>query len=222
MDKLYLLKEYSSFEYQKEDEDLKAALEDRSKPLILTGVIQRFDVLNKNGRVYGEDILLREVQNYNEVFVKGDSAWGELDHADSPIVSTKNVCHLIKKIWVEGNAVKAKIQILENPNGEIVRSMIKAGGKPGISSRAVGSLEKRHFGKEGVVDYVGEDLQIICWDIVSEPSTPGAYMSLTEARELKPEEMKALNEYNAKFGLSKKKDSQLIKTMDEIISLRKK
>jgi hypothetical protein len=141
-------------------------------------------------------------------------------NCDSPIVSTKNISHIIKKIWVEGNAVKAKIQILNNPNGDIVRSMVEAGGKPGISSRAVGSLEKRQFGNDGVVDYVGEDLQIICWDIVSEPSTPGAYMALTEARELNKEELKALNEYNTKFGVSKR-NHKLNQTMNEILSLRK-
>lgn len=97
--------------------------------------------------------------------------------------------------------------------------MVEAGGKPGISSRAVGSLEKRHFGNDGLVDYVGEDLQIICWDIVSEPSTPGAYMTLSEARELSKEEVKALNEYNTKFGITK--DTRLNKAMDEILSLRK-
>jgi hypothetical protein len=141
-------------------------------------------------------------------------------HISSGVVSTKNISHIIKKIWVEGNAVKAKIQILNNPNGDIVRSMVEAGGKPGISSRAVGSLEKRQFGNDGVVDYVGEDLQIICWDIVSEPSTPGAYMALTEARELNKEELKALNEYNTKFGVSKR-NHKLNQTMNEILSLRK-
>jgi hypothetical protein len=220
MDKLYLLKEYTSFDYDKDDKDTVEALKDRSKPLFLTGVIQRFDVLNKNGRVYSKDILLAEIENYNNVFVKGDCAWGELDHADSPIVSTKNICHIIKKIWVEGNAVKAKIQILNNANGDIVRSMVEAGGKPGISSRAVGSLEKKQFGNHGIVDFVGDDLQIICWDIVSEPSTPGAYMSLTEARELKKEEIEALNEYNTKFQI-KKRNHKLNKIMNEILSLRK-
>ena len=221
MDKMFLLREYASFEYSKEDEDLKAALTDRSKPLILTGVIQRSDTLNKNGRIYTKEILFPEVQNYNDIFVKGDCAWGELDHADSPIVSTQNVSHLIKKIWVEGNVVYAKIQILNNPKGDMVRSMIEAGGRPGISSRAVGSLEKKHFGENGMVDFVKDDLQIICWDIVSEPSTPGAYMMMTEARELRGEEIKALTEHNSKFGVNRK-IGRVSKVIDEILSLRKK
>lgn len=220
MNKMFLLREYASFEYQKDDDDLKAALNDRSKPLVLTGVIQRCDTLNKNGRIYTKDILLPEVENYNNIFVKGDCAWGELDHADSPIVSTQNISHLIKKIWIEGNVVYAKVQILNNPKGDMVRSMIEAGGRPGISSRAVGSLEKRHFGNEGMVDFVKEDLQIICWDIVSEPSTPGAYMMMTEARELKAEELKALNEHNNKFGVNRR-DGRISKIVDEILSLRK-
>ncbi len=221
MDKKYLLREHVSFEYQKDDEDLKAALSDRSKPLILTGVIQRCDTLNKNGRVYPKDILFPEIENYNNVFVKGDCAWGELEHTDSPIVSTQNISHLIKKIWIEGNAVYAKVQILNNPKGEMVRSMVEAGGRPGISSRAVGSLEKRHFGHDGAVDCVKDDLQIICWDIVSEPSTPGAYITMTEARELKSDELKALNEHNSRFGLNRK-NNKISKIVDEILGLRKK
>ena len=219
--KMFLLREYASFEYAKEDEDLKEALRDRTKPLILTGVIQRSNTLNKNGRIYSEEILMPEVKNYNEVFVKNDCAWGELDHADSPIVSTQNLSHLIKKIWFDGNAVYAKIQILNNPKGDMVRSMIEAGGRPGISSRAVGSLEKKHFGENGMVDFVKDDLQIICWDIVSEPSTPGAYMMMTEARELRGEEIKALNEHNNKFGVNRKA-SRISKVVDELLSLRKR
>ena len=64
MDKLFLLKEYASFEYDKEDKDTSEALKDRTKPLFLTGVIQRYDILNKNGRVYGKNILLPEIENY--------------------------------------------------------------------------------------------------------------------------------------------------------------
>jgi len=221
MDKMFLLREYASFEYDKENEELKAGLADRSKPLFLTGVIQRSDTLNKNGRIYTKDILMPEINNYNEVFVKNDCAWGELDHADSPIVSTQNISHLIKKIWFDGNVVYARVQILNNPKGDMVRSMIEAGGRPGISSRAVGSLEKKHFGENGMVDFVKDDLQIICWDIVSEPSTPGAYMMMTEARALRTEEVKALNEHNNKFGVNRKA-SRISKVVDELLSLRKR
>ena len=218
---MFLLREYASFEYDKENEELKAGLADRSKPLFLTGVIQRSDTLNKNGRIYTKDILMPEINNYNEVFVKNDCAWGELDHADSPIVSTQNISHLIKKIWFDGNVVYARVQILNNPKGDMVRSMIEAGGRPGISSRAVGSLEKKHFGENGMVDFVKDDLQIICWDIVSEPSTPGAYMMMTEARALRTEEVKALNEHNNKFGVNRKA-SRISKVVDELLSLRKR
>lgn len=141
-------------------------------------------------------------------------------NSDSPIVASKNISHLIKKIWYEGNVVYAKIEVLDNPNGDIVRSMIKAGGRPGISSRAVGSLEKRHFGNDGMVDFVKEDLQIICWDIVIEPSTPGAYMVMSEARELKAEELHALNENNSKLGINKR-SNKISRILDEILSLRK-
>jgi hypothetical protein len=220
-EKLFLLREYTTLDYKKDDDDVINALQDKTKPLILTSIIQAFDTLNKNGRIYVKDILAPEIQNYIKVFVEGACAWGELGHTDSTIVEPDNVSHLIKKIWIEGNNVMAKIQILNNPKGDMVRSMIEAGGKPGISSRAVGSLEKRNHHHHGSIDYVKDDLQIICWDIVTEPSTPGAFMQLSEARELRPQELKALHEHNSKYKINKKND-KINKIIDEILSLKKK
>ena len=84
---------------------------------------------------------------------------------------------MIREIWMDGNVVYGKVQILETPCGNIIKAIIKAGGKPGISSRALGSLQR-----ENNVNVVQDDLQIICWDFVSEPSTPAAFMTLAEAK----------------------------------------
>jgi putative transposon-encoded protein len=187
-----------------------------------TNIFLSFDTV-KREKYFVENKMVYCVTTKNGNFLTRNGEQGRVHwtgNSDSPIVTAKTTCHLIKKIWTEGNAVYAKIQILDNPNGDIVRSMIKAGGRPGISSRAVGSLEKRHFGNSGVVDFVKDDLQIICWDIVTEPSTPGAYMTLSEARELRDEEIKLLNEHYGRPNRARK-ENKISNIIDEITSLRK-
>jgi len=179
-----LLREFSRFELDSdEQETTQEGPHDYSKlkdgePLILTGVIQRANTLNANGRVYPLDVLRQEISNYQKL-IKENRAFGELDHAEEPIVNMKNVSHMIKKIWMDGDNVKAKVHVFDTPSGKIIREIVRGGGVPGISSRALGSLKK-----QGDVNYVQDDLQIICWDFVSEPSTPGAFMKLAESKKL--------------------------------------
>lgn len=179
-----LLREFSRFELDSDEEEAaQGTPHDFSKlrddqPLILTGVIQRANTLNANGRVYPFEVLKQEIMNYQKL-IKENRAFGELDHAEEPIVNMKNVSHMIKKVWMEGDNVKAKVHVFDTPSGKIIREIVKGGGVPGISSRALGSLKK-----QGDVNYVQDDLQIICWDFVSEPSTPGAFMKLAESKKL--------------------------------------
>lgn len=167
----YLLTEVTTFDFEE-----KALEEDSDGHMILQGIIQKANTLNQNGRVYPKNLLEREVENYSKL-VRENRAFGELEHADSPMVNLERASHLITKIWMEGDIVKGKVKILETPCGKIIKAIIKAGGKPGISSRALGSLTKQNG-----VDVVQDDLEIKCWDFVSEPSTPGAFMHLTEAK----------------------------------------
>lgn len=215
-EKLFLIKETNTFSFEVSPET-KENIHDRSKPLDLVGIIQKCDTLNKNGRIYTREILFNEIANYKKNFVEQQCAWGEIDHVDEPIVHAKNACILFKEIWINGNDVYGKIRVLNNINGDIVRSMIEAGGKPGISSRAVGSLrEEYHNGKH--VNVVNNDLQIICWDIVSDPSTPGAYMGLVnEARELNDKEIKALNEYNVRHNITKKHNTSKFNNINKMV-----
>ena len=143
--------------------------------VFLSGLMQEADVLNGNGRVYTPDILKREVENYKKA-VKERRALGELDHPDDSVINLKNASHLVVDVWTEGNKVMGKIEVLDTPSGRILKDLIKAGVKLGISSRGLGSLKK----KEGR-DYVQDDFQLICFDMVSEPSTPNAYM-MSEAK----------------------------------------
>ena len=103
-------------------------------------------------------------------------ALGELDHPDDSVINLKNASHLVTDIWMEGNNVMGKIEILSTPSGNILKDLIDAGVKLGISSRGLGSLKKK-----GEKNYVEDDFQLICFDMVSEPSTPGAYM-MTESK----------------------------------------
>lgn len=165
----HLLQEYTAFEVDsnlvKESRDL------HNGKLIVRGILQRADTLNQNGRIYPKDILERELENYQKL-IRENRALGELDHADSPVVELKNVSHVIRRAWMEGLVLMGEVEILETqPNGKIAAGLIESGIKVGISSRALGSVRK--VGDHNVVQ---EDLQLICWDFVSEPSTPGAFM----------------------------------------------
>jgi hypothetical protein len=155
--------------------DVKPALVKESREanggkIILSGIIQKADTKNQNGRIYPESVLRREVDNYMKA-VRENRAFGELDHPESSTVSLKNVSHVIREIWWEGKDVFGRVEILNTSAGKILEGILESGGVPGISSRGVGSTNK----KEGA-DVVSEDYQIICWDIVSEPSTPGAFL----------------------------------------------
>lgn len=171
MDKL-LLQEYASFKYDKTvDKEGKPRISERGN-LLVRGIIQRADALNQNGRIYPRFILEREVQNYMAK-VKDRSATGELDHADSPVVNFQNTSHVITEIWWEGNDLYGEIEVLESlTQGKNLKGLIDNGIKIGISSRALGTVTK-----QGNADMVQDDLMLVCWDIVSEPSTHGAFLS---------------------------------------------
>ena len=146
--------------------------------IYLTGKLQEADIQNGNGRVYPYKVLAREVQNYQKL-VKERRALGELDHPDSQVINLQNACHLVTKIWMEGNSVMGKIKVLNTPSGQVLKSLVESGVKLGISSRGMGSVSES---KGNVV--VQEDFQLICFDFVSEPSTPNAFM-MKEAKEYK-------------------------------------
>ena len=138
--------------------------------LILSGIMQKADELNGNGRVYPRKILMREVDNYQKL-VKERRALGELDHPEDSVINLKNASHLVTNVWWNGGDVMGKVQVLNTPAGNILKGLVESGVKLGISSRGLGSVREQ-AGKTIVED----DFQLICFDFVSEPSTPGAYM----------------------------------------------
>ena len=142
----------------------------REGHMFLTGVMQRAEARNGNGRRYPRTVLEREVENYKKL-VRDRRAVGELDHPDSDVVNLKNASHLVTEVWWDGDEVKGKVQILSTPSGQILRNLIDNGVKLGISSRGLGSVA--NAGQDTIVQ---DDFQLICFDFVSEPSTTGAFM----------------------------------------------
>jgi len=155
--------------------------------IVLTGILQKADTLNQNGRIYPCSVLSREVENYQK-YILERRATGELDHPDSSVVSLKNASHNIIEAWMEGNVVYGRAMLLNTPSGRILQNLHEDGIKLGISSRGVGSTER-----DGDYYIVQDDFQLICWDFVSEPSTPGAFM-LPEHAAFMPEGMEIKGE----------------------------
>ena len=144
--------------------------------MYLTGKLQQANTQNGNGRVYPLEVLQREVENYTKL-VKENRALGELDHPDDSVINLKNASHLVTSIWMDGDTVMGKVKVLDTPSGKVLKSLVESGVTLGISSRGMGSVENRN-GQTIVQD----DFQLICFDFVSEPSTPEAFM-VKEAKE---------------------------------------
>ena len=154
---------------------------DLTKPIIYYATLQKYGVENRNGRIYPEDILKREVERYRDV-IRRNASFHELDHPQESVISLKGGSpHRILDMFWEGNAVIGKLEILVSEgyrksgiiscHGDLVAMYLSYGQTLGISSRGVGSLKKI-----GGKNLVQDDFELICWDIVSSPSTPGSYL----------------------------------------------
>ena len=177
-----LLTEWTNFDY---DVNLIKEQKLAGKPLMMKGILQKAETLNQNGRVYPRVILEREIRNYQK-FIKENRALGELDHPDSSVVELKNASHIIREAHMEGNIVYGTVEILNTPSGQVLQSLVESGVTLGISSRGVGSTKS-----QGSTQIVQDDFQLICWDFVSEPSTPGAFM-MRESKEFNSNQLKEI------------------------------
>ena len=153
---------------------------DYSKPFEFYAVLQKYNTPNRNGRVYPERILMRESDNYKKAIAKG-TALSELNHPESSLIDLDRVSHDITDIWWDGNILMGKLRLLTSPGfhergiisckGDMAANYLRQGVTLGISSRGVGSLAKK-----GEQNEVQDDFELICFDLVSSPSTPGAYL----------------------------------------------
>ena len=158
-------------------EQINESISKNNGKLIVGGVMQRGDAFNQNQRRYPIDVLKREADKYKKSFIAESRALGELDHPESSVVNLSNASHNILDLWWEGNDLMGRLEILPTPSGNIAKELLKAGIRLGISSRGMGSVKNLGEGKVEVEN----DFEIVCWDLVSNPSTQGAFMhSLNE------------------------------------------
>jgi len=148
--------------------------------MVVVGQVQASDKPNANKRIYPYEILEKQVEKYIAGPITENRALGELDHPDTSVINLKNVSHNILELWWQGKDLYGKIEILPTPSGNILRQLFENNITVGISSRAMGSVSP--IG-EGIVK-VEDDLDLICWDFVSTPSTYGAYMKPVNNRGL--------------------------------------
>ena len=160
---------------------LKEAKElDYRNPFEFYAVLQKYDTPNRNGRTYPKNILEREADNYKKAIAKGLST-SELNHPESSLIDLDRVSHIITDIWWDRNILMGKLKLLTSPGfhesgvvstkGDQAANLMRQGVTLGISSRGVGSLKK-----VGERNEVQDDFELICFDLVSSPSTPGAYL----------------------------------------------
>ena len=173
-----LLTEWLAFDYSAET--IAESRENNNGKVLMKGILQKADTLNQNGRIYPLEILDREVRNYQK-FIKENRALGECDHPDSSVVELKNASHIVRDAYMDGGVCYGTVELLDTPSGKILQSLVESGVTLGISSRGVGSTRR-----DGDYDVVQDDFQLICWDFVSEPSTPGAFM-MKEGKEVSPQ-----------------------------------
>jgi hypothetical protein len=138
----------------------------------IKGVFLQSDIKNRNGRIYENDILTKEVKRYNQEFINKKRAFGELGHPDGPTVNLERVSHMITKLEPEGKNFIGEAKIMDTPYGKIVKGLIDEGAQLGVSSRGMGSLVQKNG-----ANYVGKDFYLAtAADIVADPSAPDAFV----------------------------------------------
>lgn len=156
-------------------EEINVLVEENNgkKNLYIEGIFLQSEIKNRNGRVYPYEVLNREVQRYNEQYVKSGRALGELGHPDGPTVNLDRVSHKIISLKSEGSNFIGKAQVLDTPMGKIAKSLLEEGVRLGVSSRGMGSLEERNG-----ANYVRDDFMLAtAADIVADPSAPDAFVN---------------------------------------------
>ncbi len=159
---------------------INESMKENNGKLIVSGILQRANAENQNGRIYPKEILVREANKYNKTFISERRAMGELDHPESSVVNLANVSHNIREMKWENDDLVGTVEVLPTPAGNILKELFKSGIKLGISSRGMGSVEtidEDDGGKQTVA--VQPDFELIAFDFVSNPSTQGAFLRPT-------------------------------------------
>ena len=194
---------------------------DHTKPFEFYAVLQKYNTPNRNGRTYPEKILKREAESYKKMIEKG-IALSELNHPESSLIDLDRVSHSISEVWWEDNVLMGKIKLLTSPGfhergivstkGDMAANYLRQGVTLGISSRGVGSLKK--VGEQNEVQ------ELICFDLVSSPSTPGAYLFLNpEDKDKYDENLEEENKIKVEreVGETGNKSLDLMKKLDDYL-----
>lgn len=201
---------------------------DYSKPFEFFAVLQKYNTPNRNGRTYPERILKREAVNYKKLIDKG-VALSELNHPESSLIDLDRVSHSITDIWWDGNILMGKLKLLTSPGfhergvvstkGDQAANLLRQGVTLGISSRGVGTLKK-----VGEQNEVQDDFELICFDLVSSPSTPGAYL-FTDVKErndfeenLEEEKIDRLSSTSASTGVGMNRSIDLLNKLNHYLT----
>jgi len=198
---------------------------DHSKPFEFYAVLQKYNTPNRNGRVYPEKILKREAENYKKMIDKGTSL-SELNHPESSLIDLDRVSHIITEVWWDGPVLMGKLKLLTSPGfhergivstkGDMAANYLRQGVTLGISSRGVGSLKK-----VGEQNEVQDDFELICFDLVSSPSTPGAYLfSSPDERQKYEENLEEENKMRVErnVGESGNKSLDLMRKLNDYLN----
>jgi len=148
------------------------AKEGGGKNYKIKGIFLQADIKNRNGRVYPMEVLEKEVGRYNKKFINEKRAYGELGHPDGPTVNLERVSHMVTELYPDGKNFVGEAKIMETPMGKIVKNIMDEGGKLGVSSRGMGSLDQKNG-----ANYVRDDFYLAtAADIVADPSAPNAFV----------------------------------------------
>lgn len=161
-----ILTEWTSFNQANIVVEAAEDAETKKKSLFLKGVFIQGGVRNLNGRIYPVPEISRAVEDINSILAKGESVLGECDHPEKLTINLDRVSHMITGMWMDGNLGVGKLKILPTEKGEIIRTLVEAGVKLGVSSRGSGDVND-----QGIVS----DFEIVTVDIVAKPSAPDAY-----------------------------------------------
>ena len=155
-----------------EVEYITEAKENGGKNYKIKGIFLQADIKNRNGRVYPMEVLEKEVARYNKKFINEKRAYGELGHPDGPTVNLERVSHMVTELYPDGKNFIGEAKIMETPMGKIVKNIMDEGGKLGVSSRGMGSLDQKNG-----ANYVRDDFYLAtAADIVADPSAPNAFV----------------------------------------------
>ena len=155
-----------------EVEYITEASESGKKNYKIKGVFLQADIKNRNGRIYPMEVLEKEVAKYNRNFIRENRAFGELGHPDGPTVNLERVSHITTSLVPDGKNFLGEAKIMDTPMGKIVKNLMDEGGKLGVSSRGMGSLDSKNG-----ANYVRDDFYLAtAADIVADPSAPNAFV----------------------------------------------